>query len=121
GDAGLDADAGGLGAAQDPGSLRIDQLSLRNVPLAEALKYICDKTKLRYKVDDFAVTLVPATETDEDLFTRSFRVPPDFLSKLGGGGGGGSDDGGTDPFAPDAGGGTTRTLAPRRSEMELLK
>ena len=121
GDAGLDADAGGLGAAQDPGSLRIDQLSLRNVPLAEALKYICDKTKLRYKVDDFAVTLVPATETDEDLFTRSFRVPPDFLSKLGGGGGGGSDDGGTDPFAPDAGGGTTRTLAPRQSEMALLK
>ncbi len=121
GDAGLDADSGGGlgGAAQDPGSLRIDQLSLRNVPLAEALKYICDKTKLRYKVDEFAVTLVPATETDEDLFTRSFRVPPDFLSKLGGGSGAGEDSG-DDPFAPDAGGGTTRTLAPRKSETQLL-
>jgi general secretion pathway protein D len=121
GDAGLDADAGGgLGAAQDPGALRIKELRLRNVPLAEALKYICEQTKLRFKVDEFAVTLVPATETDEDLFTRSFRVPPDFLSKLGGGAGA-ADDGGDDPFAEGAGAGTTRTLAPRRSETELLK
>jgi general secretion pathway protein D len=119
-DAGLDADAGGLGAAQDPGSLRIRELRLRNVPLAEALKYICEQTKLRYKVDEFAVTLVPATETDEDLFTRNFRVPPDFLSKLGGGGGADGDVA-DDPFADGAGAGTTRTLAPRRSEMELLK
>jgi general secretion pathway protein D len=122
GDAGLDADAAaGLGAQADPGSLRIDQLSLRNVPLAEALKYICDKTKLRYKVDDFAVTLVPATETDEDLFSRTFRVPPDFVAKLGGGNAGGADDAANDPFAEGAGAGTTRTLAPRKSETELLK
>lgn len=122
GDAGLDADAaGGLGAAQDPGALRIKELRLRNVPLAEALRYICEATKLRYKVDEFAVTLVPATETDEDLFTRNFRVPPDFLSKLGGGGGAGGADGGDDPFAEDAGGGGGGALAPRKSEMELLK
>jgi general secretion pathway protein D len=122
GDAGLDADAaGGLGAAQDPGSLRIKELRLRNVPLAEALRYICEATKLRYKVDEFAVTLVPATETDEDLFTRNFRVPPDFLSKLGGGGGAGADAGGDDPFADDAGGGGGGALAPRKSETELLK
>jgi general secretion pathway protein D len=123
GDAGLDADAaGGLGAAQDPGALRIKELRLRNVPLAEALRYICEATKLRYKVDEFAVTLVPATETDEDLFTRNFRVPPDFLSKLGGGGGaGGAEGGGDDPFAEDAGGGGGGALAPRKSETELLK
>ena len=121
-DAGLDADAaGGLGAAPDPGSLRIKELRLRNVPLAEALKYICEQTKLRYKVDEFAVTLVPATETDEDLFTRSFRVPPDFLSKLGAGAGGGEEAGGDDPFADGGGGGAARTLTPRRSESELLK
>ena len=121
GDAGLDADAaGGLGAAPDPGSLRIRELNLRNVPLAQALKYICDQTKLRYKVDDFAVTLVPATETDEDLFTKSFRVPPDFLSRLGGGSSDGGGEEAADPFA-DAGGGTgPKALAPRKSETELL-
>lgn len=122
GDAGLDADAagGGLGAAPDPGSLRIRELNLRNVPLAQALKYICDQTKLRSKVDDFAVTLVPATETDEDLFTKSFRVPPDFLSRLGGGSSDGGGEAEADPFS-DAGGGTgPKALAPRKSETELL-
>ncbi len=121
GDGAIDAAAEGatLGGNADPGSLRIRELSLRNVPLAEALRYICDATKLRYKVDDYAVTLVPATETDEDLFTRSFQVPPDFLSLLGGGGSEGGDAGGDDPFAPDAGGGAA-ALAPRKSETELL-
>ena len=65
-------------AGSDPGALRVRELRIRNVPLAVALKYICDQTKLRYKVDDFAVTLVPQTETGEDIFTRTFRVPPDF-------------------------------------------
>ncbi len=67
--------------AADPGTLRIGELRLRNVPLAVALKYICDATRLRYKVDDFAVTLVPVDEP-EDLFTRTFRVPLDFYIKL---------------------------------------
>jgi general secretion pathway protein D len=109
----------GLGAQQDPGTLRIDQLSLRNVPLAEVLRYICEKTKLRYKVDDYAVTLVPATEIGEDLINRTFNVPPDFLARLGGGagadaGGGGGDD----PFATDgAGGGGTIKARPKIGDV----
>ena len=57
---------------------RIKELRLKNVPLATALKYIADQTKLRIKSDDFAVSLVPQTETGEDISTRTFRVPPDF-------------------------------------------
>src|SRR5690606_30713126 len=82
GDAGLDADAGGLGSATDPGALRIKELRLRNVPLEQALKYICEQTRLQYKVDDFAVTLVPATETDVDLIHRTFQDSPDFQAYL---------------------------------------
>ncbi|WP_035603284.1 hypothetical protein [Haloferula sp. BvORR071] len=74
----------GLDAASDPGALRIKELRLRNVPMAEALKYICEATRLRYKVDEYAVTLVPGTESDEDLFTRTFNVPRDFLNLLTG-------------------------------------
>ncbi len=74
-------------AASDPGAHRIKELRIRNVPLAVALKYICDQAKLRYKVDDFAVTLVPLSEVDKDLFTRTFRVPLDFASKLSAGSG----------------------------------
>ena len=79
---------GGLLGSGDPGALRINELRLRNVPLAVALKYIGEATKLRYKVDDFAVTLVPQTETGVDLFTRTFRVPPGFAASLGADGGG---------------------------------
>jgi len=111
-----------LGAASDPGALRIKQLRLRNVPLAVALKYIGDATRLRYKVDDFAVTLVPQTETGEDLFTRSFRVPPDFQTTLqtdGGGSGGGAE---ADPFADSSTSGATKaTLSARKPILELLK
>lgn len=121
-DAGVDAGAAApLGAAQ-PGALRIDVLRLRNVPLAVALKYICDKTKLRYKVDEFAVTLVPQTETTEDLFTRTFNVPPDFQASLGGGADGGAAGGEVDPFAGAAeGNGSQAKLVARKPIIELLK
>ena len=37
----------------------IRSLRLKNVPLADALKYVCDQTNFRYTMDDFAVTLSP--------------------------------------------------------------
>jgi general secretion pathway protein D len=119
-DAGADPLGGGAelpAVGSDPGTLRVRELRLRNVPLAVALKYICDQTKLRYKVDDFAVTLVPQTETGEDIFTRTFRVPPDFQSALDTGGAG---DGAvsSDPFAePSAGGGRSLTARPPIREL----
>jgi general secretion pathway protein D len=122
GDAGLPAGADEVLplAAADPGALRIRELRVRNVPLAVVLKYICDQTKLRTKVDDFAVTLVPLTEGGEDNFTRTFRVPPDFNTSLetsGGGSEGG--DVAADPFAETKTG--AATLTARKPILELLK
>ena len=122
GDAGLPA--GGADAlplaASDPGSLRVRELRVRNVPLAVALKYICDQTKLRTKVDDFAVALVPLTEGGEDIFTRTFRVPPDFNTALDTGGAGAEGGGAAaDPFAETKTGGVTLTA--RKPILELLK
>lgn len=119
-DAGLEPGEGAaIPTAADPGSLRVRELRVRNVPLAVALKYICDQTKLRFKVDDFAVTLVPQTESGEDIFTRTFTVPPDFSAALG------SDDGGAkaeaDPFAEPAAGGGGAKLTARKPIIELLK
>jgi hypothetical protein len=115
GDAGLDAALGGGG---DPGVIRIKELRLRNVPLAVALKYICDATKMRYKVDDYAVTLIPQTETGEDNFSRTFRVPPDLVDSLRGAEGG--SDGDVDPFAEPGDGGSS-PLRPRKPIIELLR
>jgi general secretion pathway protein D len=106
--------------ASDPGALRIKELRIRNVPLAVALKYIGEQTKLRYKVDDFAVTLVPQTEGGDELFTRTFRVPPDFNTALDSGGDGGAGGGAADPFA-EAAGGAKNTLTARKPILELLK
>ena len=118
-DAGLEpGDGAAIPTTSDPGSLRVRELRVRSVPLAVALKYICDQTKLRFKVDDFAVTLVPQTESGEDIFTRTFTVPPDFNAALG------SDDGGAkaeaDPFAEPAAGGAAK-LSARKPIIELLK
>jgi hypothetical protein len=111
GDAGLDA---GFPGGGDPGALRIRELKLRNVPLSDALKYICDATKLRFKIDDYAITLVPQTETGEDIFTRTFQVPPDFAAALQGGG-----DETVDPFAePSA---KSAKLSARKPIIDLLK
>ena len=124
GESSLDAAAeggGGLGAAaSSPGSLRIKSLRLTNIPLGQALKYICDATKLRFKVDDFAVTLVPMTETGNETFTRTFRVPPSFqdtLQATAGDGGEGADK--TDPFGKETGG--AKALKQRKPILELLK
>ena len=108
GEAGLPA------AAIDLGSLRIRDLRLRNVPLNVALKYICDHTKLHFKVDDYAVTLVPFTECGEDVYTRTFRVPPDFMEKLSPSGGGGND-----PFAEPSNQGSK--LSYRKPAIDALK
>jgi hypothetical protein len=62
-------------------AVRIKSLRLRNVPLSEALRYVCEATRFRYKVDDFAITLV-SPDAPEDLFHRTFAVPPDFGSSL---------------------------------------
>lgn len=108
---------GGLGAP-DTRSLRIKELKLRNVPLIVALQSIADLTKLRYKVDEYSVTLLPidSQETNE-LITRTWKVTPTFLSDLGGDGGGDSGES-DDPFADDSDKGG---IKPQRSVQELLQ
>ena len=118
-DEALEAD-GGLGGGGGPGSSPIKELKLRNVPIATVLKYICDQAGLRYKVDEFAVTLLPGSSAEgQDPVTRNWQVPPTFLNDLEGpGGDGGVSD---DPFADagaDLGAGL---LKPRRSLKEILK
>lgn len=71
--------AGGPG--ESPASPRIKELRLKNVPLFEALKYVCTSTRYRFKVDEFAVTLV-SQDVAGDLFNRVFKVPANFGSPL---------------------------------------
>jgi len=122
-------DGGDLGAADDalgtganPNAILIKQLNLKNVPLRVALQYICEEANLRYKVDEFAVTLLSLGDEDEaDIVQRRWTVPPTFetfLNTTGGGGDGGPAE--IDPFG-GGGGDDDGGIAPRLGIVDLLK
>jgi len=71
-------------------------LSLNNVPLIEALRYLTELSGLKYKVEPFAVSIVPNSENTDDLLNKEYRVPPDFIP---------ANTGSTETPAPIAGSG----------------
>jgi hypothetical protein len=59
-DASLEADSAGvLGAAADPGALRVKELHLRDVSLWDALHRIADECGLKVEVSDTGIKLTP--------------------------------------------------------------
>jgi general secretion pathway protein D len=125
GDAAGDDEAldGGFGDATDPNAILIKNLELRQVPLRVALQYICDEAKLRYKVDEFAVTLLPITEgADADIVQRRWTVLPTFETFIttSGGDGGAGGGGDPDPFAAADDNGPAG-IEPRKDIVTLLK
>ncbi|MES2476252.1 MAG: Amuc_1098 family type IV pilus outer membrane protein [Verrucomicrobiota bacterium] len=75
-----------LGDGNSPEATRIRNtrfdLQLSQVPLAQVLNYICNVTGTTFSTDDFAVNISPAGSTSTALVTRSYRVPPDFISSI---------------------------------------
>ncbi|MEO0448314.1 MAG: hypothetical protein AAF191_19805, partial [Verrucomicrobiota bacterium] len=56
-------------------------MSLRGVPLRSVLDYLTQVAGVDYRVENYAVSIVPAgTLSGTDLVMKSFRVPPSFLS-----------------------------------------
>ena len=62
-----------------PSEARIT-LSLTNIPLSEALRYITNLAGLKVKIDPYAVTIVPLSEPTDTLITKEYKVPPSFLT-----------------------------------------
>jgi general secretion pathway protein D len=54
-------------------------LSLNNVSLAEVLRLLTQLTNLKYKVEEYAVFILPSTESSDVLIPRTFLVPPGFF------------------------------------------
>ncbi|MFC4990763.1 hypothetical protein [Rubritalea tangerina] len=91
----------------------IRSLQLKNVPLEIVLQQLCDMTQTRYKVENGAISILPATDFDNtDFYTRNVQVPPDFMTLLNDGSG--SMD---DPFADD----TPNRLTAQPPLKELLE
>jgi general secretion pathway protein D len=55
-------------------------LTLNQIPLGEALRYIAAQAGLKVKVEPYAVSIIPISEQSNDLITKEYRVPPDFIS-----------------------------------------
>ena len=96
-------------------------LRLSNVPLAEALRYTTSLAQLKYKVEPFAVKVVPISTPDADLFTNVYVVPPTFLSADSGGGAAAGGGGGGDPFADPVAAGGGAGPSTRRGAKEILE
>ncbi|MDP3851543.1 MAG: type II and III secretion system protein [Luteolibacter sp.] len=92
-------------------------LRLSQVPLSTVLKYLAEITQTSFSTDEFAVVIRPAGFSSNEMITRSYRVPPDFISNLSAGAevSGAAED----PFATatPAGGGLLTT---RLSAQEAL-
>lgn len=103
----IDLGTGESDLAKKIESIQFD-LKLRGVPLGKVLDYIMNATGTKARIDDYAVVVSPEGALSEDMVSRSFRVPPDFLSREAL-----NDQGGNqDPFAQDNGG--NQGLLPQR-------
>ena len=63
-------------------------LTLANVPLLEVIKYITNLANLKYKIEPFAVSIVPLGTSTEELYIKEWKVPPSLFRNTPGGGGG---------------------------------
>src|SRR5438552_16203540 len=61
-----------------PANARIT-VTLDNIPLGEALRYIANQAGLKVKVEPYAISVVPLSEQSNDLITKRYRVPPEFF------------------------------------------
>ncbi|HEY4282903.1 MAG TPA: Amuc_1098 family type IV pilus outer membrane protein [Chthoniobacterales bacterium] len=65
--------------AISPGDARIT-ITLNQIPLGEALRYISSQAGLKVKVEPYAVAIIPISEQTQDLITKEYKVPPGFLT-----------------------------------------
>jgi general secretion pathway protein D len=68
-----------VGPAISPADARIT-ITLNQIPLGEALRYIASQAGLKVKVEPYAVAIIPISEQSQDLITKEYKVPPGFLT-----------------------------------------
>src|SRR5438309_3593444 len=56
-------------------------VTLDNIPLGEALRYIANQAALKVKVEPYAVAIIPLSEQSNDLITKRYHVPPEFFGE----------------------------------------
>ncbi|MEO5720477.1 MAG: Amuc_1098 family type IV pilus outer membrane protein [Chthoniobacterales bacterium] len=62
-----------------PSEARIT-ITLNEIPLGEALRYVASQANLKVKIEPYAVSIIPVNEQSNDMFTKEYRVPPGFIT-----------------------------------------
>jgi len=96
-------------------------LQLKNVPLREALRYLTEQTRTTFTTDAYSVIIRARGADSGEMVSRTYRVPPDFVSSLAGAAGGGGGEQAADPFAAPAMGAGGGLLARRIGPVEAFK
>ncbi|MEK7949174.1 Amuc_1098 family type IV pilus outer membrane protein [Luteolibacter soli] len=93
-------------------------LQLKNVPLSQVVKHVCEMTRTVPVAQQWAVSIRPVGADTTEIVTRNFRVQPDFLTSGAAtvGSGNAKTD---DPFAGNNAG--EELLVRRLSAEEILK
>ena len=55
-------------------------LILRSVPIGEVVRFVTESTGTKFRVEQFAVVITSLNSASNELVTKSFLVPPDFLN-----------------------------------------
>lgn len=109
-----------LKAGDNPSTASIS-LDLKDVPMIEALRYVTELAGMKFKVEPFAVLIVPVSETTQEQFTRIYKVPPDFETMGGGSPAPAAAAAPADPFAAGGAAPAASGLTVRQSALDILK
>lgn len=64
--------------AQAVANCRVD-ITAQDLPLSTVLDYITEQTRTQWRIDGVSVIVTPLGSSDDDLISKTFRVPPHFL------------------------------------------
>ncbi|MFL6529043.1 MAG: Amuc_1098 family type IV pilus outer membrane protein [Chthoniobacterales bacterium] len=92
-------------------------ITLNQIPLGEALRYIASQAGLKVKVEPFAVSIIPLSEQSQELVTKEYRVPPGFIQSTVTGGTGALNA----PAAATGGRGTANGTVESTAGQQLVK
>ncbi|YCM42896.1 M56 family metallopeptidase [Verrucomicrobiaceae bacterium 227] len=68
---------------EKPKVLKIDRLVAKDFTIQQTLEAICKKTNTRYKIDEYAITILSGPKTeDEDIIQRRWQTHPNFLAQI---------------------------------------
>ena len=91
-------------------------LTLKDVPLEEVLRYICEMSGTAYRVEENAVSIFSLSQKAMTLIQKTYKVPPDFIQKSEV-----APAAAADPFAANPGGAPATSGLTRMGAKEFLE